>query len=153
MITFRKTAKGCVILHVIFIFTLGVCFCDKNPTSDEDSQSTVQITGVISLPEAAPGKALVVAVDENIDADDGFVKIYTSTCGEDTTINYTINEVPVGTHYIYAVVWVANPAYSTPQAGDFVGYYGTEGTIPDEPNAVVSTSGSTQFDIMLVVLP
>jgi hypothetical protein len=142
-----------MILTSLLTLFLFCTFCSDNPSSEDDGQTAAYITGTLYLPAEAPGKTFVVAFDDNIDADDGFIKIEAGTCGDDTIQEYAIDEMPAGTYYLYAVVWVTGPAFSTPQPGDYVGYYGTEGTIPLEPNASVPESGSKEFDITLIVLP
>ncbi len=138
-----------VIGFFCLLLTLGAC--DKNPASEEKPPAT--ITGTLILPAPAEGKTFIVAVDDNSDAEDGFTKVKVGTCGDDTTQTYTIEDVSSGTYYLYAVVWVVSDTYATPESGDFVGYYGMSGAIPEEPNAVVPETGTVQFDITLLILP
>jgi len=150
---YKMRNNAIFVLITVTLFYFAIFFsCDKNP-ADDDSDSTAQITGSLILPADATGKPFIVAVDDNFDADDGFTKVKAGTCVEGLNQEYTIANVPSGAYYIYAVVWVVAAAYATPESGDYVGYYGTNGTIPNEPNAVVPKSGTKQFDITLVILP
>jgi hypothetical protein len=113
----------------------------------------VTVTGTLSLPADASGRTWVVVFDNDTNGDNGSVYERTGICGAGTEIEYVLSDVPVGTHYVYAVVFVSSDGLQGgPQPGDFWGIY--DGSFPDDapnqPNATVS-SGMNDFDIALSV--
>jgi len=74
-------------------------------------------------------------------------------CGSGTEVTYSVSDVPTGTYYLYAVVFVGGDFNEGPQFGDYIGIYGGEypENAPASPNAEV-TSGTNTFDINLVVM-
>ncbi len=67
---------------------------------------------------------LGVAIDDDLNGDNGFVRADSGTSGSGTTVNYTIKDVSAGTYYIYAVVFVTSGGRKGPQSGDYLGIYG-----------------------------
>jgi hypothetical protein len=144
---------------VLAVAALGCCWalsCSKeSPTSPGKKEKTegATVAGTLQLPAEAPGKTFAVVIDDDTNSANGFVKVITGTCGSGTRISYQITEVPAGTYYLYAVVWVVSSPLTTPRSGDFVGFYGVQAGIPSAPNATVPTSGRVTFDIQLIVMP
>jgi hypothetical protein len=133
---------------------LVLASCGKNSTSPkEEQQSSPNVVGTLSLPAEANGKSFAVVVDSDTSNANGFVKVATGTCGPGTKVSYEMKDVPAGTFFVYAVVWVVSTPLTPPKSGDYVGFYGTQGTIPAAPNATVPATGQMTFDITLVVLP
>lgn len=132
-----------------------VVTCGGDSTTDpNDNESRgATLVGTVTLPSPAEGKTYAVAVDEDVRSDNGFVRVITGVCGAGTGVSYEIPEVASGTYFVYAVVWVVSPPLAVPASGDFVGFYGTVGGIPAEPNAFVPSSGRVTFDITAMVLP
>ena len=122
---------------------------DSNPT--ESQKATV--TGTLNLPADAAGKTWAVLFDTDIDGDNGYAFMGMGTCPSGTEVPYSVSDVPAGTYYLYAVVFVGGNFTEGPQFGDFIGIYGGEypNNAPASPNAQV-TSGTNTFDINLVVM-
>ena len=114
----------------------------------------VTISGVLNIPDAASGKTWVVMIDNDMNGDNSSVGMNFGVCGSGTTVSYQIQNVPVGTYYIYAVVFVVSDGDGEPVAGDYVGIYGGDFPydIPTQPNATVNASHK-EFDIDLAVMP
>ncbi|MGD9214068.1 MAG: hypothetical protein PVJ84_04610, partial [Desulfobacteraceae bacterium] len=106
------------------------------------------ITGMLTLPAEANGREYMVIVDTDTDGDNGFVASTIDTCGTGLTVDYSINAVPAGTYYIYALVLVVSET-APPQDGDYIGFYGTGIDPPAVPNAFVPLTGTVAFDITL----
>lgn len=132
--------KRLIISLILLIFFIG--------GRDVFAQATVE--GKLILPEPAPDRQYWVLVDQDLDAENGFVRFCLDICGSDTEISYTISDVPASTYYIYGGVRIVSSHDNPPEVGDYMGIYG--GTIseyPNEPNAVVPASGTVTFDIIL----
>jgi hypothetical protein len=151
------------LVYQIFIFlsiillvlgTVIIISCDSSTSSDDDNTSNATVAGNLVLPLEAPGKNYAVLVDNDFDGDNGQIKLVTGTCGSGTNVNYSISNVPAGTFYIYAAVFVVSDGSSGPQSGDYVGIYG--GTLtnpPNQANASVPSSGTVTIDITLEKMP
>ncbi len=127
--------------------------CGKDSTPPTKQEPVPNVVGTLTLPGEANGKSFAVAVDSDTTSANGFVKVTTGTCGAGTKVSYQMQEVPAGTYYLYAVVWVVSTPLTPPQTGDYVGFYGTQGTVPPAPNATVPSEGAATFDITLIVMP
>jgi len=137
---------------LFLIFLYQGCGKDDSPVNGGTGSTTVK--GTLTLPAAADGKTLFVAIDYDRNGDNGFNYSGTGTCGAGTTENYSISNVVADNYYIYAVVFVVGNPSQGPQSGDYLGFYG--GTIsnpPNSPNASVPSSGTVTFDINLEVMP
>ncbi len=141
--------------HIWLVFRLpliGVCVVllfincgeDNNPLVDN-----INVVGVLSYPSEAAGRVFVIRVDDNTVFGDGFIKSLHGTCGSGTEMNYSISDVPVGTFYVYAAVCVVSNCDEGPQIGDYLGFYGTGLSSPDEANATIPESGTVTLDITL----
>lgn len=139
----------CLLLSIVIIGS----DCNKKSPTEEDGFATV--TGTLTLPAEANGRGWVVIFDTDLDPEENnFVSSDTGTCGSGTSVNYSIADVPEGTYYLYAAVFVVSDGSQGPQSGDYVGVFG--GTLfnpPTLPNAVVPSSGTVSFDITLSVMP
>lgn len=138
------------------IFPIGLLFTLVLILSCGDDQSTeptaATVTGAILLPEAANGFTYDVLIDEDINGDNGFVAATSGVCGSETSISYSISNVPAGTYYVYGCVHLATEPGSAPGSGDCIGMHG--GSIfspPSAPNVVVPSSGTVTCDITMVV--
>jgi len=116
-----------------------------------DASPIATINGTLTLPAEANGKEYWVLIDNDTDGDNGYVNATVGTCGSGTTVDYTINNVNAGAYYVYAGVRIVSGHDSPPQSGDYIGFYGTGSDPPDEANAVVPSSGTVTFDIILSV--
>ena len=144
-----KTKRGLVISVVLCVGILGFVGCDGDNGGGPD---TVTVTGALSLPADASGRTWVVLVDNDTNGDNGSIFEGIGICGAGTEIEYVLNDVPAGTYYVYAVVFVSSDGGQGPQPGDFWGIYGGSfpAGIPTQPNATVSP-GINDFDIALSV--
>ena len=136
------------------IVTAAVLISCSSSTESGTETERVTISGVLNLPAAASGKNWVVMIDNDTDGDNSTVSMGIGVCGSGTTVNYQVQNVPVGTYYIYAVVFIVSDGEAGPQSGDYLGIYGGSFPldIPTEPNATVSAS-SSEFDIDLIIIP
>ena len=144
-LSFLRT--GCL-LTFLMLAVFSSCKDD-----DATGPSGVTVQGTLNLPSAAAGKIWGVLIDNDLNGDNGYVQLGMGTCGTGLTVPYTINNVPRGVYYIYAVVFIVGDEDQGPQVGDFIGIYG--GQIPDNtpvsPNATVGT-GENKFDIDLYLI-
>lgn len=147
-----------ILLNTILIVggIITIISCDSSTSSNNDDKNTgnATVTGNLTLPAAAPGKMWAVLVDNDFDGDNGQIKLVTGSCGSGTNVPYSVSNVPAGTFYIYAAVFVVSDGSSGPQSGDYIGIYG--GTLTNPPssaNAVVPSSGTVDFDFALDVMP
>lgn len=142
---FIKLFTLVVILFVLTIFTVG---CDESST--DPSSSTATVSGTLNLPADATGKTWAVLIDDDMDGDNGYVKLGLGICGAGTEVSYSVSDVPTGTYFIYAAVFLASDGTQGPQTGDYFGIYGGQfpNNIPTSPNANVG-SGSNTFNIDL----
>ena len=143
----------CIILlaPVLMLLYQG---CGKDDSLVNGGNGSTTVNGTLTLPAAAEGKTLFIAIDYDRNGDNGFNYSYTGSCGTGTTDNYSIDKVASDNYYIYAVVFVVGDPSQGPQSGDYLGFYG--GTIsnpPNSPNASVPSSGTVTFDINLEVMP
>jgi len=136
-------------LFFIFIFS-GIFSCGEESAT---SSSNVTIQGTLNLPSEAVGKTWAVLIDNDYDGGNGYVKLALGTCGAGTNISYSIGDVPAGSYFIYAAVFVVGDVDQGPELGDFYGIYGGElpDNMPGNPNAKVS-SDNRVFDINLYVM-
>lgn len=145
-------------LFVLPLFVLSLLFLIGCGDDDDDDNvtngilTTADISGTLTLPSVVIGNTYVVLVDTDIDGGNGEVAITTGTCDNSTSVDYSINNVPSGTYFVYAAVYVVSSS-GEPQTGDYFGYYDTGLTPPGSANATVPTSGSVTFDITLSVIP
>ncbi len=109
------------------------------------------VIGTLFLPAEANGKEYVVIVDNDTDGDNGWIAATVGTCGSGTTVSYSINDVPAGTYYVYAVVRIVSDHDSSALPGDYIGFYGTGSDPPAQANAVVPSSGTVILDITLSI--
>ncbi len=143
-----------MILFFIGIITIISCDSSTSSNGNDNNIGNATVTGNLTLPVEASSKTWAVLVDNDFDGDNGYIKLATGTCGSGTKVNYSINNVPTGTFYLYAAVFVVSDGSSGPQTGDYVGIYG--GTLTNPPsnaNAVVPSSGTVTFDIILSKMP
>jgi len=143
--------------HKIFriIFLIGIMFityCCNEDSSNEPT--TTKVEGVLTLPNSAEGKNYIVAIDNDLDGDNGFAYSTIGVCGSGTQVNYSINDVAIGTYYIYSAVCVVTDCSQGPQSGDYLGFYnGTPSNPPTSANATITSSNSETFDIILYIIP
>jgi hypothetical protein len=139
----------------LFLGFLSFSSCDSDNSTNGGDKGPADVSGELRLPAKAEGKSWIVIFDNDINGDNGFALAKSGTCGSGTTIHYTIKDVPSGTYFLYACVFVASDGSQGPQGGDFLGIY--EGSypnnVPSEPNAVVPPSGSATFNIDLIEIP
>lgn len=114
-------------------------------------QDSATINGTLYLPAEANGKEYVVLVDDDTDGDNGWIAATEGICGTETTVNYSISDVPAGTYYVYAIVRIVSDPDAGAEKGDYIGYYGSSNGSPSSANAVVPSSGTVTFDITMSV--
>jgi len=138
----------CILLSLI-IFS-GIISCSDDNITNE---SNATIAGTLTLPFEADGKTWGVLIDNDLDGGNGYIKIGQGTCGTGTNISYSIDDIPKGTYYVYAFVFIVSDGSHGPQNGDLLGVYGGQypNNLPAAPNANISSS-NLNFDIDLVVM-
>ncbi len=119
-----KNLSRLSLLLAAVALTLTFFGCD-NPASSDDGD-TATVSGTVTLPASVTAKPYMVFVDTDDDPGNGFTKSASGTV-TGTTFNYSIADVPAGTYYISAVVWVSGDGTAAPVAGD---YYGINGNDP-----------------------
>jgi len=121
--------------------------------SDNDDPVTARpgsVSGTITYPAPAEGKAWVVVVDTDFNGDNGNVTYLQGTCGTGNSSDYTMSNVPPGSYYVYALVRVVSGMDDPPQSGDYLGLYGgTFTNPPSSPNVTVHSDGAVICDITL----
>ena len=142
--------RAIVFLVTVALFLLPGCGSDDDTPNGNGGSATV--SGTLTLPSGAAGMTYYVAVDDDVTGDNGDVASTTGSCPAGTSVPYTIANVPSGTYYVYAVVWVVGTAPDAPGAGDYYGFYGTGASLPPAANADVPESGTLTCDITLSVM-
>jgi len=147
--TFHRYSTLCIIILLSVFMNFFACSESDNPS--EPQKATV--TGTLNLPQETAGKTWAVLFDTDIDGDNGYVFLGMGLCGNGTEVSYSVSDVPTGTYYLYAVVFVVSDGSEGPQYGDYIGIYGGEypDNVPASANAQVTT-GTNTFDIDLVVM-
>ncbi len=127
-----------LVLCLIAVFAIAACGGGGDSTPPPP---TYTVSGTItSLPASADGKDYFVSVTTDID---GEPTSYTQGTVSGTTIDYSIDDVPAGTYYVMAVVYVVGSG-DDPVIGDYFGAYGWDGM--DDPalmGANVTVSADT----------
>ena len=123
---------------------------------DDDNVTVIQhrtITVVLNLPTEAAGKTAAIIFDRDSEPGNGYVKAYSETLSSGTNFSFDFNDIPAGTYYLIAVVFIVNTYGNEPGPGDYIGIYGTTSSnIPTHANATVPVSGTKTFSIDLVVM-
>ncbi len=147
---FRIFRENGLISLILLVCTFTAAGCSSDSSTSIRNRATVR--GTLTLPAAAEGKTVFVLVDTNFDGDNYYVVSYEGILDSGTTHEYTINEVPSGTYYVYAGVCLTGNCEQGPQTGDYLGFYGTGATPPANANAVVPSSGTVELNISLSVV-
>jgi hypothetical protein len=112
------------------------------------------LTVHLNLPADAEGKIGIVCFDDDLDIETGITYTISGPCPSGTSFSVQFDDVPAGSYYLLAAVWVANQSGDL-GPGDYLGVYGVSslsGTFPAEPNAIVPASGTKTFTIDLFVI-
>ena len=117
------------LLTLLFTSLFQACN-EESPVTDSQNGT---LSGTITLPSDAEGKEYVIAIDKDLNGDNGFSYSKAGNCGAGITMSYNIADVEPGTYYVYAVVFVMGNSAAGPQAGDYVGMYG--GSLSNPPSA------------------
>jgi hypothetical protein len=84
-----------------------------------------------------------------MDMGNGFVKSCEGSCGFGSEVSFTMDDVPVGSYYVIALVRIAS-TQGMPVTGDYVGIYGgTLANPPASPNAAVTSAQQMECNITL----
>ena len=135
----------------LILLIVWVCFCFvacDNPTSPG-----LTVTVNLNLPQPAPGRSCFIGFDEEADGDHTWW--WTGQLGQEEDYSFEFDDVPAGTYYLNATVFVASDGTGPPIPGDYWGLYLEEGEDRRQlfsPNATVPESGSVTFDVTLWVL-
>ena len=134
----------------LILLIVGACFCFvgcDNPTSPEQ-----RVTVILNLPQPAPGRPWHVGFDDNLDGNYTWYKM--GTCGQEANITLEFDDVPAGTYYLTATVFIMTDGTGPPILGDYTGVYLRRGQELGQlfaPNATVPESGSVTFEITLTI--
>ncbi|MCB0589527.1 MAG: hypothetical protein KDD06_29855 [Phaeodactylibacter sp.] len=135
-------------------FWLFLADCSKD-NSEPVVEEPATVSGTLSLPAEAGGSTWAVIFDDDLDGDNGTKLIESGACGPGASVSYSVENVPAGKYYLYAIVYVANEFGNPPGPGDYIGVYGGDffDNPPNQPNAVVPSTGKVTFNISLDVMP
>ncbi len=139
-------------MFAVLLLVTGLIFitgCSEDSPAEPADNGGATISGTLTFPESAEGKLLWVIIDADLDGANGFVEYYEVTLGTGTTKAYSFGFIETGAYYIYSGVRVNSEQSALPATGDFIGFYGTNGTPPSSANATVPSAGSAKFDITL----
>jgi hypothetical protein len=123
-----------------------------NATATAIAQSLGTISGTVTLPGTKPGENYQVIIVKNLqDVSNNSSSIQISgILGTNTSIPYTVNNVPAGTYFVLAATMPSNGA---PVAGDYVGICGaTYPSFPSSPNVVVTANSTITANITTVAV-
>lgn len=139
-----------LIACVPFVFITCSSSSDDDPDENGEVNVTTTISGILNLPLNAVDKTWAVAIDTDTDPDNGFIASELGVCNDGTKISYNISDVPSGTYYLYAFVYVLGDLDNGLEFGDYLGIYGGEYPfdMPASPN-VHLTSGNRSLNINL----
>lgn len=123
-----------------------------NATATAIAQSLGTISGTVTLPGTKPGENYQIIIVKNIqDVSNASNNIQTGgILGTNTSITYTINNVPAGSYYVVAATMPSNGA---PTFGDYVGICGaTYPSFPASPNVVVTANSTVTANVTTVAV-
>jgi len=140
------------ILLLISAFWTG-CGDDKGTSSNDVPPPVGSIEGEISLPASSFGDQMYVLLDEDTDGGNGYEGIAGCECGSGKVYDYSFTNYPIGSYYLYAIVYRGDSTSGPPQAGDYFGYYGTGLDQPDNANVLVPLNKTMTYDFNLHEVP
>lgn len=146
-------SRSWLVLIMAMLLIIGLS-CSDDDDDVTNSSTGATVTGTITLPATASGKDLYVLIDDDFDGGNGEVRMVQYVCGDLNQYSYEFTDIPAGTYFIYAAVFVVGDGSGEPVTGDYMGIYG--GTLANPPmsaNATVPSSGTANFDITLEVMP
>ncbi|MCB1201777.1 MAG: chitobiase/beta-hexosaminidase C-terminal domain-containing protein [Leptospiraceae bacterium] len=111
-------------------------------TSDTFSTaSAYSVNGTITLNAAEPSKTCYVFLDKDNNLSNGFADATVSSCGSNSTVNFTLANVPTGNFYLVAHVDNNDGMINT---GDYYGYHSSGSAIaPGSTTISVSSANVT----------
>lgn len=132
------------------ILALISCGEDENPTANTGAR----VTGTVTVPASASNMDFQVFVDSDTDFLNGVIKTCSNNCMGNTSAPYTLNDVPSGLYYVYAIVRVNSLNGMPLVSGDLIGYHnGTGISPPADASASVASTGTFTFNLSLAVKP
>lgn len=149
-----------IFLLILYLSILGMgglmsCARKRTPTSETDTDGPSIVKVILNLPLGvdANGKVYTIYIDDDKVSDNGFVKKGTGAYGTERTVEHTFPEVPAGTYYIYAFVFIVSDGRQGAQSGDYTGFYLQTPNPPNKPNAVIPASSTITLGFGLFVIP
>lgn len=140
------------ILLLSALIGLSISACPSSDSSTSPSGSHT-VSGTITMPQGGhDGTDYIVGVFTDWDSAPTFFDEGTIV-GAGITVNYSISNVPTGTYYVMAIVYVNGSGRPAPVAGDYFGLSGwnrlgdPEASIPN-PNVSVSADKTVDFTLI-----
>lgn len=144
-----KVRNFLIMLMLCQVFILMIACSGDESVNNNDGFATV--SGTITYPANASGKSYYVLIDGDMNGDNGYEAMCHGTCASGWSVDYSIDNVPHGIYYIYAIVRIVS-SDGPPQDGDYFGIFGgTLSNPPTLPNAYVLSGGFAKFNITLGV--
>lgn len=159
-----------ILISVITIPFITACSDDVEESADDThlTADTGTVTATVNLPAGEvitdPSYCSVSLDDDNTyqtGLSGGSNGVNTTDSPGDTcdceigasSYACTVSDVPEGAYYLVGLVFVGQEGGSSPEAGDFKGYYGTaDGSAPSGPNAVVTAGQDNPYMVDQAVL-
>ena len=136
----------------LILLVVWICICFLACDTDDPASSRLTVTVNLTLPQPAPGRPCFIGFDEDADGDHTWS--WMGQLGQEEDYSFEFNDVPPGTYYLVATVFVVSDGTGPSIPGDYTGYYLQEGQERGEvfvPNAIVPESGSVTFNVTLWV--
>lgn len=112
------------------------------------------VSATMSLGTDLSGRPYYIAIDTDKDYSNGTTKETTGTVAG-SSITYSFAEVPTGTYYLYAIVYMGSATSGNPQPGDYVAMNGAASidSLPSDPNVSIPATGNVTVNLTALVYP
>ncbi len=126
---------GWILATVVMAFVYAGC--GGGGSGSDPVPVNANVLGTLMLPQAVDTPTYQVYIDDDDDPTT-YVARAEGICACNLEVDYSFNDVPPGTYYIYGIVRMNGHLDGPAQPNDFVGFFGTpDGQKPDAPNLVV----------------
>ena len=115
----------------------------------------IEISGIVNLPDYTTANKMNYSIflDNNNLISDGYIKKISEKWNTNTSIEFTISDIPMGEYFIYSFIDTDNSG-NIPGSGDYFGTYGSSGLLtPKTPNILIPSIKYSNVIINLNKIP